>query len=754
MESDAQLLTRYAGAGDEAAFAELVARHGPMVYRVCLRRLGDAHEAEDAAQAAFVVLARKAAGFRPGADLAAWLHGIAQRAAGEAARARTRRARREEEAAMLRAALGAARSAEPGDGMALEALDAGLAALSAAQRQAVLLRYVEGRKAMFWMKVKVAAAALGAVVIAGGGGGAVAVRLAAGEPPKVETAATEKGIECRVLEVSDGGTRFVLSAGDAQGVRKGFRFEFYRDGRKLGATADVQSVAAETCIASNKAQMELVRVGDTARTRFAVVVGEKPIGEKPPPPAEAGKVAWGQAVDGLQAGLVPLGDGAAKDWTGFLCPACVKKGQPLDKRATQKCPSCESGRVVYEQFCVSCAVAKRVCQGCGAAKPWGATFAEGEPLVFEIHLRNVGEEPKTVVNLPPSFGGLLFKPSGGGLPRQARYSGPVPSMYWGHQQLVKGGQVAFVVKCGGDANWQFEDATPAPRDATAAPVKLLPAGRYTVTALYKAVIIDKGFWRGEAPTGAAEIEIRAKGAAVAKGGEAVNGLSLRLEAARTEYRQGEPLDLRVFLDNVGDQPLVVLKRTTHVDMGIEAYDAQRQFIVSLLPPAPPPRLAAGDLAPLAAGASLELKDWEMLVRVNREIQAGHGRAGRFTIRASYRAQAAGDFWNVRRLDPAAWVGALQSNAVEVEIKAEGAAAGAPDEATARRLALEYLAKHRPEVKPVRVMAFAVPGGGFWLVEYRDAQSRAPQMSPGPCVWVNAKTGEVSEKPPAGAPARM
>ena len=222
--------------------------------------------------------------------------------------------------------------------------------------------------------------------------------------------------------------------------------------------------------------------------------------------------------------------------------------------------------------------------------------------------------------------------------------------------------------------------------------KSLAPGKYAVTASYEHA---KGhpedrpcpYWHGKVTTGAVEIEIKPNGAA-AKGGDAVGGLCLRLEAAKAEYRQGEPLDLRVFLDNVADKPLVVLKRTTHVDMGIEAYDAQRQFIVSLLPPAPPPRLAAGDLAPLAAGASLELKGWEMLVRVNREIQAGHGRTGRFTIRASYRAQAGGDFWNVRKLDPAAWVGALQSNAVELEIKPRAADDQGGEAAGGLRLALK------------------------------------------------------------------
>src|SRR5271156_2147013 len=89
--TDANLLEQFRLQQDEAAFTALVQRYGPLVLGVCRRVLHDSHEAEDAFQATFFVLARRAPAIRNPEALSSWLHGVAVRIAQRARFGKTRR---------------------------------------------------------------------------------------------------------------------------------------------------------------------------------------------------------------------------------------------------------------------------------------------------------------------------------------------------------------------------------------------------------------------------------------------------------------------------------------------------------------------------------------------------------------------------------------------------------------------------------------------------------------------------------------
>src|SRR5579871_4762478 len=96
--SDRQLLEAFAEHHDPAAFEALVQRHGPLVLGICRRVLQDAHDADDAFQATFLVLARKAGSIRRQEAVGSWLCGTAYRIALKARAAAGRRREQERQA--------------------------------------------------------------------------------------------------------------------------------------------------------------------------------------------------------------------------------------------------------------------------------------------------------------------------------------------------------------------------------------------------------------------------------------------------------------------------------------------------------------------------------------------------------------------------------------------------------------------------------------------------------------------------------
>ena len=99
--TDGQLLQRFIDQRDEVAVAPLVRRHGPMVWGVCRRVLGNHHDAEDAFQATFLVLVRKAASIRQREAVGNWLYGVAHQTALKARTVLAKRRARESQVTIM-----------------------------------------------------------------------------------------------------------------------------------------------------------------------------------------------------------------------------------------------------------------------------------------------------------------------------------------------------------------------------------------------------------------------------------------------------------------------------------------------------------------------------------------------------------------------------------------------------------------------------------------------------------------------------
>ncbi len=146
MQTDHELLEQYFRDGSDEAFGELVRRHTDMVYTTCLRLLRDPHQAEDAAQAAFLVLVRRGKSIGRGEVLGGWLYRVAVNAARNTQRIAARRERHEREAALAAEAAVKSEPVSAADSEALSAeLDAAMNALPRAQRDAIVVRCLQGR---------------------------------------------------------------------------------------------------------------------------------------------------------------------------------------------------------------------------------------------------------------------------------------------------------------------------------------------------------------------------------------------------------------------------------------------------------------------------------------------------------------------------------------------------------------------------------------------------------------------------------
>lgn len=140
---DSQLLEEFAKRGSATAFEQLVRRHMDWVYSCARRTLGDAHLAEDVAQAVFILLAAKARALQGHAQLGGWLFRATRYCAANAQREQNRRQRHEKEAPLMQTQTAPDEQANWEE--LYPVLDEAVTGLGGADRDAVLLRYYQGK---------------------------------------------------------------------------------------------------------------------------------------------------------------------------------------------------------------------------------------------------------------------------------------------------------------------------------------------------------------------------------------------------------------------------------------------------------------------------------------------------------------------------------------------------------------------------------------------------------------------------------
>ena len=211
---DMELVRDYAASKSEQAFAAIVSRHLNLVYSVALRHAGNAHEAQDITQSVFVVLAKKAGSLRKGTVLSGWLFQAARMTASNYLRTEARRMHREQEAYM-RSTLN---ETESGDAWSKVAplLDAAIADLREKDRNAIVLRYVEGKD------LKEVGVALGATEDAAKKRVSRAVEKLRGFFSKrgvvLSSAALAGAISANAVQAAPAGMAALITAGAIQGA--------------------------------------------------------------------------------------------------------------------------------------------------------------------------------------------------------------------------------------------------------------------------------------------------------------------------------------------------------------------------------------------------------------------------------------------------------------------------------------------------------------------------------------------------------
>ena len=326
---DGQLLGRYVTRRDELAFEMLVRRHGPMVLGVCRRLLLNPEDAEDAFQATFLVLARKAAKVLPRERVGPWLHGVAYHAAQKARAIAARRKAREKQ---VRSLPEPATIAEGLWSDLAPLLDQELARLPEKYRLPIILCDLEGKtrakaaRQLGWPEGTVAGRlARGRALLA-----KRLTRLGLPLSAGVLTAVLSQNVSACVLltlvnstvEVAAGrAVQFPVTA-LAEGVLKAMSLTKWK--LTAGFVLALAVVAGTGLMADRGAQA----MPSEESPKVAEPPAKPDAQQAEPKKEKAEEVAWGDAVDGVQAGLVFPAEGRTSCHVGDKVAFQVKVRNP------------------------------------------------------------------------------------------------------------------------------------------------------------------------------------------------------------------------------------------------------------------------------------------------------------------------------------------------------------------------------------------------------------------------------------------
>jgi len=614
--TDAQLLARFSASRDETAFAALLQRHGPLVLNVCRRVLGNVHDADDAFQAVFLVLARKADSIRRKESLGSWLYGVAFRIASRLKANAARRRNVERQAEPMTPATADHRAAwddlQP-------ILDEELSRLPEKYRVSIVLRYLQGKSNEE------------AAREAGCPAGTMSWRLAHGldllrqRLDRRGVAIPACGLAVLLTDhAASASLSPVLAAGTLQAA-VGFAA-----GQTAGVSLSILALAEGALKAMFLTKLKLTLV-------LLLAVGLAGIG--------AGWVSWNLLGQGTPTALaVPLPE-----------PKPAPPRNPEDKAVSEP------------------VIANEAAFRLETNAVWWLPPVDGQRAIpLALRIENRGKEARQFSRWRGNV--VLLAADGTPLQHSSHSSRGVRRVFE-TDALEQGKQLTAAEP----VQLNRRDWTKAPSlrwiDITDTPSAFhdLKPGKYRVALQYTIRNGAAGQWTGDVTTKPVEIEFREAPS------QAVDGLELMLTADKAETAlkadgsTAEPVKLKLTFTNVSGKPL---KLNTY---GVQTWGFYGNFLRvigpdgkevarSPQPPAPPAGPRAEQFPTLQPGSS-----WQYTLSFPNPVFRLNA-TGEYRIRAGYVGNEAATPHPSPAFAKDSWAGKLDSNEVVLKVKPAGNAA--------------------------------------------------------------------------------